>query len=257
MQQEQFTRIINERYGSLDIATLKKQDPVSVVHKMYNRLTSTIADVEICAIITAMFCWESSPQKAIDTATKIMNMANWDIALYVKDGEFYDIPDEQVISKMLKAKNFKAVLHNIRQVYADRFSMQETIYETFRSSIYTEDKAFQVLLYDLTKIYEPAHLGSPERNSACSRINTLLRWMIRRSDIDLGIWQMENLKPSMLKAILDCKISNIVCTNNFLDNNNFTWRAVEELTHKMKLVDADDPLKCDIVLRSIDSIWLK
>lgn len=257
MQQEQFTKIINERYNTLDFDKLKKNDPVSVVHKMYDKSDSTLADVEICALITAMFCWESSPQKAIDTATKIMDMANWDIAMYVKYGEFYNIPDEQVISKMLKAKKFKAVLHNIRQVYSERFSMQETIYNTFSSSIYTEDKAFKVLLYDLCKIYEPARLGSPERNSACSRINTLLRWMIRKKDIDLGIWQMENLKPSMLKAILDCKISHIVCANNFLDNNHFTWKGVEELTYKMKIVDACDPLKCDIVLRSMDSIWLK
>ncbi len=257
MQQEQFTRIINERYASLDITTLRNTDPVSVVHKMARKPGATTADIEICAMITAMFCWESEPQKAIDTATKIMGMANWDIAEYIKYCEFYNIPDEQIISKMLKSKNFKDVLQNIRQVYLERSCMQETIYDTFASSIYTGDKAFQVLLYDLTKIYKPARLGSPERNSACSRINTLLRWMIRENDIDLGIWQMKNLKPSMLKAILDCKVAHIVSTNNFLDNNPFSWKAVEELTYKMKMVDSDDPLKCDIVLRSMDSIWLK
>ena len=37
-------------------------------------------------------------------------------------------------------------------------------------------------------------LGSPYRNSACMRINMLLRWMVQ-DEIDLGLWQTDFIKP--------------------------------------------------------------
>lgn len=257
MQQEQFTKIINERYETLDVKSLKNSTPVSVVHRMANKPGATTADIEICAMITAMFCWDHDPQKTIETATGFMDMANWDIAEYVKYGDFYDIPDNKVFSRMLKAESIKPVLHNLRQIYSTRKSMKETIDNTLTSSMYGDGKAFKVLLYDLTKIYAPARMGSPERNSACSRINNLLRWMVRSNDIDLGVWQTSTIQPSMLKAILDCKVATMVATSNFIDNSPCSWKAVEELTYKMKMVDQEDPLKCDVVLRSMNSLWIK
>ena len=104
------------------------------------------------------------------------------------------------------------------------------------------------LLLTLCNWCEPARLGSPYRNSACKRINMLLRWMVRKDEIDLGVWQTDLIKPKKLYAIMDTHVAQQAQRMGLISYPKESWKAVMELTHVYRHWDAEDPLKYDFIL---------
>lgn len=235
---------LNRIWASFNTAQFIKQDPIQVVHRMAQR-TNNIADIEICAMLTSMIAWGNRSQ-IISTANKLMDECNWEPHEYIKLGEFYDIPDDRCIYRTLKGKAFKEVCHELRQLYYKNNSIQELV------SKKTGQVTLEQLLMSLCDLFEPARLGSPSRNSACKRINMLLRWMVRKDDIDLGLWQTTHISPSSLFAIMDTHVAQQAQRMGLISYPKESWKAVLELTHVYRTWDLQDPLKYDFVLMTKD-----
>lgn len=89
-------------------------------------------------------------------------------------------------------------------------------------------------------------LSSPEKGSACKRLNLFLRWMVRRKDIDLGIWA--NVLPSELIIPLDTHIARISRCLGLTKRTASDWRTAKDITVALKKFDPRDPLKYDFAL---------
>ncbi len=89
-------------------------------------------------------------------------------------------------------------------------------------------------------------LPSPEKGSACKRMNLFLRWMVRTKDIDLGIW--DNVQPSRLIIPLDTHIAKISRCLDFTHRKASDWKTAKEITEALKILDPQDPLKYDFAL---------
>jgi uncharacterized protein (TIGR02757 family) len=89
-------------------------------------------------------------------------------------------------------------------------------------------------------------LPSPQKGSACKRINLFLRWMVRTKDIDLGIWN--KIPPSKLIIPLDTHIARISRCLNLTGRTSSDWKTASEITESLKQLDPDDPLKYDFAL---------
>ena len=151
-----------------------------------------------------------------------------------------DIPDEQNIYRTLKGKAFKEMCHKMRLFYNKYDSIQNAI---------IQKKASVGDLIDLLSNWgESARLGSPSRNSACKRINMLLRWMVRKDDIDLGLWQTDLITPATLYAILDTHVAQQATRMGLISYPKESWKAVLELTDVYRSWDSKDPIKYDFVL---------
>lgn len=239
MKKQTIHEELNQAYDNLDSQNFIEHDPISVVHQMSARPGATVADIEICAILTSLVAWGQREQ-IIKTATKLMEQCNWQPAEYIKLGDFYDIPDDESIYRTLKGKAFKAVCHELRLVYGEYPSIQ---------TILNDQKVnFENLMDALCVWMEPARLGSPERNSACKRINMLLRWMIRKDQVDLGLWQTKLITPANLFAIMDTHVTQQAKRMGLISYPKESWKAVLELTHVYRTWDPTDPLKYDLVL---------
>jgi uncharacterized protein (TIGR02757 family) len=81
-------------------------------------------------------------------------------------------------------------------------------------------------------------LPSPRNGSACKRMNLFLRWMVRKKDIDLGIWVIP----------LDTHIARISRCIGLTKRSTSDWKTAEEITGALKKLDPDDPLKYDFAL---------
>ena len=92
------------------------------------------------------------------------------------------------------------------------------------------------------------HLANPDKGSAAKRINMLLRWMVRSDDcgVDFGIWK--NIPQSELMCPLDVHSGRIARRLGLLKRKQDDWKAVEELTEKLKFFDPEDPVKYDFAL---------
>ena len=87
---------------------------------------------------------------------------------------------------------------------------------------------------------------SPARGSACKRMNLFLRWMVRKNDIDFGIW--DKIPPSKLIIPLDTHIAKISHCLGLTKRSSPDWKTAKEITNSLQEFDPEDPLKYDFAL---------
>ena len=86
----------------------------------------------------------------------------------------------------------------------------------------------------------------PSAGSACKRLNLFLRWMVRRDEIDLGVWT--RLPPARLIVPLD---THVIRLGRCLRLTRYTspgWKMASEITASLRNVDALDPVRYDFAL---------
>ena len=88
--------------------------------------------------------------------------------------------------------------------------------------------------------------AKPENNSALKRMNMFLRWMVRDGDVDFGLWK--SIKKSELLIPLDTHVARLSREFSLLKRKQNDFRAVVELTEKLKTFDEFDPVKYDFAL---------
>ncbi|MBF0274079.1 MAG: TIGR02757 family protein [Nitrospinae bacterium] len=86
----------------------------------------------------------------------------------------------------------------------------------------------------------------PSRNSPCKRFNLFLRWMVRKDDIDTGLWTQ--IPPSDLFFPVDTHIHQITRDLGIIRNKYSDWKSVVEITNYFKKLDPKDPVKYDFSL---------
>lgn len=89
-------------------------------------------------------------------------------------------------------------------------------------------------------------LSSPDNGSACKRMNLFLRWMVRRTSPDLGIWDF--VDPSKLVMPLDTHVHRIATFLGLSERKSADWRAAREVTDRLAGFDAADPVRYDFAL---------
>ncbi len=88
---------------------------------------------------------------------------------------------------------------------------------------------------------------SPEKGSACKRLNLFLRWMIRPNDgIDFGLWP--EIPSAKLIIPLDTHIVRIGTYLKLSLRKSPNWKMAKEITKALKHCDPVDPLKYDFPL---------
>lgn len=111
-------------------------------------------------------------------------------------------------------------------------------------------------LYDLnpyrSKGYEfliGKPISSVAKASAMKRWMMYLRWMVRRDELDMGLWR--GIDPSNLIMPLDTHTFSVSRRLGLLDRKQCDMRAALELTEVLKRFDPADPLKYDFALYRI------
>jgi uncharacterized protein (TIGR02757 family) len=89
-------------------------------------------------------------------------------------------------------------------------------------------------------------LTSPKDGSACKRMNLYLRWMVRRTAPDLGLWTF--VDPAKLVMPVDTHIHRIATFLGLNDRKSADWKAARALTDRLAEFDPADPVRYDFAL---------
>jgi len=89
-------------------------------------------------------------------------------------------------------------------------------------------------------------LTSPANHSACKRMNLFLRWMVRRTPPDLGIWAF--VDPSKLVMPVDTHIHRIATFLGLNNRKSADWKAARALTDRLAKFDRTDPVRYDFAI---------
>ncbi len=86
----------------------------------------------------------------------------------------------------------------------------------------------------------------PSIGSACKRMNLFLRWMIRKDELDFGLWN--EIPTDKLVIPVDTHIARVCKELKLTSLKNVSWKMAEEITDNLKKYDAEDPVKYDFAI---------
>ncbi|MFZ2445313.1 MAG: TIGR02757 family protein [Syntrophobacteraceae bacterium] len=92
----------------------------------------------------------------------------------------------------------------------------------------------------------PMFLPSPSGGSACKRLNLFLRWMVRRDNVDPGVWR--GVSPSHLVIPLDTHMHRIALALGLTERKQADLRCAVEVTGKFARICPEDPVRYDFAL---------
>ena len=106
--------------------------------------------------------------------------------------------------------------------------------------------------FDLRPLSEETRLGvhrffaRPSAGSACKRLNLYLRWMVRRDEVDLGVWT--RVSPSRLVVPLDVHVIRVGQCLGLTRYQSPGWRMAASITAALRELDPADPVRYDFAL---------
>jgi uncharacterized protein (TIGR02757 family) len=142
-------------------------------------------------------------------------------------------------------------LRSLQNIYKNHGGLEKLV-----TSSYAKHGNIKDCLIDLRKAFfsidhperSNRHFSNVEKKSAAKRLNMFLRWMVRNDNrgVDFGIWK--DINTADLYIPLDVHSGNVSRKLGLLKRKQNDWKAVEELTNKLKEFDENDPVKYDFAL---------
>ena len=213
-----------------------KSDPIQFPHRYKNKV-----DIEISAFISALFAF-GKRELFIKNLDYLFNLSNSPYQL-IADFKKYNLSD--FIYRFIKSEDLIELLRLLNKLYIqDKSSLEE---------LFNSKEHFKTVTnYFYSNSTCPNNTGfcfmfaKPENNSALKRLNMFLRWMVRDGVVDFGIWK--TIKKSELLIPLDTHVARISRHFKLLNRKQNDFKAVLELSEKLKEFDQNDPIKYDFAL---------
>jgi uncharacterized protein (TIGR02757 family) len=92
-------------------------------------------------------------------------------------------------------------------------------------------------------------LASPARGSASKRLNLFLRWMVRKDDVDLGLWT--SVDKAKLIVPIDVHMARLCRILGFHNSRTTTLATALKITGAFARIEPTDPAKYDFSLSRI------
>lgn len=89
-------------------------------------------------------------------------------------------------------------------------------------------------------------MSNPSLGSANKRILMFLRWMVRKDNIDLGIWK--EIRPDQLLFPLDTHTSRICYYLGLTNSETANLKNSQLITENLKNICREDPVKFDFAI---------
>src|SRR3954462_8284627 len=161
-----------------------------------------------------------------------------------------------LVHRWIRGVDLVALLWILRQMLERSGSIESFFLDGVKSDDHNVGPALdsfstRALALDIRRAYgrQPRRPGvcyffpRPSAGSACKRLNLFLRWMVRRGEIDLGVWN--NVPSSRLIVPLD---THVIRLGRCLGLTRYTspgWRMAADITTSLRAVDPDDPVRFD------------
>ncbi|MBI1938757.1 MAG: TIGR02757 family protein [Ignavibacteriales bacterium] len=225
-------------------------DPLEFLHKY-----SGFHDIEIAGILSALFAYGNVKQ-IISTLEKIHNVMNrkpYEFVMnynYVHSKKIFTNIKHRFFTHEDIAKLFRA-LHLVYNKEGTLKNIFQKLYGK-EQSIKNSIAAFSNLMVELiANKHEVSHgikfmFPDPEKGSACKRMNLFLRWMVRKDELDFGLW--DGIPTSQLIIPVDTHVAKICRMLKLTHRKNVSWQMAEEITEELKILDPDDPVKYDFAI---------
>lgn len=228
-----------EKYENADFI---KDDPVQFIHKFQDK-----KDAEIAGFAASLLAYGNRKQ-FIEKLNLLFKITENEPLNFVQNFEGGLIGDFNY--RFGKPNDFICIFNILKELYNTSGGLEELF-----AHGYKQNKLFEVVT---GYFYERANssvgqgfyhmIPNPKNGGAMKRMCMLLRWMVRKSPVDIGIWKF--MKPSELYIPLDVHVGNVSRQMGLLTRKANDFKSVIELTDNLKKFCPEDPIKYDFALFS-------
>lgn len=226
-----------EKYETEDFI---KDDPVQFLHKF-----KTKKDIEIAGFIASLLAYGSRKQ-FIKKLDEIFDIAQNEPLNFIQNFEPKIIGDFNY--RFGKTNDFISIFNILKILYDSSDGLEELF-----AHGYKQQKLFKTVVdYFYARADKNVGQGfyhmipNPENGGAMKRMCMYLRWMVRKSIVDVGIWEF--MKPSELYIPLDVHVGRVSRQMGILTRKQNDFKAVIELTENLKKFCPEDPVKYDFAM---------
>ena len=246
MEHAELRELLDELWDRYDREEFIAEDPVAVPHRFTTR-----DDREIAGFLVATIAWGSRPM-IVRNGLRMMHFlddAPHDFVLNASDRELESL--RPFVHRTFNGSDLIHFVRAIRAMYAEYGGLGR-----FVESRYAATGDMRRVLSDFRQAFfstaHPSrcekHLACIDRGASCKRLNMYFRWFVRHDDrgVDFGLWR--SIPMSALYLPLDLHTGRVGRALGLLERRQNDWRAVEEITARLRELDPDDPVRYDFAL---------
>jgi len=242
---------LDEKADLYNTSAFIETDPIQVPHQF-----SEERDIEISAFLTASIAW-GQKTTIISNAHKLLS--------WMPGGpyEFIMTADEDDLERFVPFvhRTFNGLdciyfLRSLKYIYLHHGGLKGVFEKSFRDSgdlQFSMAEFRRLFLMHADPGRTSKHVADVSRGSSAKRINMFLRWMVRRDErgVDFGLWR--DIPMNALYLPLDVHTGNVARKLGLLHRKQNDWKAVAELSSRLREFDPDDPVRYDYALFGLGS----
>lgn len=221
-------------------------DPISIPHQYKKR-----QDIEIAGLLTAVLAW-GQRITIIKKSHELLSWMDHSPHDFLLDHTMADLkPFEKFKHRTFNATDAIYFIRSLKSIYQKHASLEDAFLgSSVEENVGKSIGNFHKIFFSLPDFPERTkkHISTPERKSACKRINMYLRWMVRqdKTGVDFGLWK--RISSSQLIIPLDLHVERVARKLKLIQRKQVDWETALELTSNLKILDAVDPVKYDFAL---------
>ncbi|MBP3925183.1 TIGR02757 family protein [bacterium] len=235
-----------ETYETMDFI---KDDPIQFPHRFSKK-----EDVEIAGFIASLFAF-GKRELFIKKLNQFFEIAQEKPLDYIIKGDFSEIIAQNFNYRFIKPDDMVEMLRILNLLYKKDGGLENLFAKGYELTLETQSKQdlFKYVTdYFYSRASQNAGAGfyfmfpNPYKGGAMKRMCMFLRWMVRKSDVDLGIWNF--MPPSELLIPLDVHVGRISKELGILNRKANDFKSVLEITEKLREFCPQDPIKYDFAM---------
>ncbi|HAQ19038.1 MAG TPA: TIGR02757 family protein [Prolixibacteraceae bacterium] len=243
---ENIKTFLDQKVISFNRSTFIETDPIQVPKLFYTK-----ENIEIAGFLAATLAWGQRPTIIRNAMRLIYLMNNNPIEFLMKTPE-----EEWGVFQNFKHRTFNGAdciyfLKSLKNIYLNHGGLEQVFTKGYQieNSIFGSLDYFRKVFFELDHLHRTEkHVSNVQKGAAAKRLNMFLRWMVRsdHAGVDFGLWK--KIPASALLLPLDVHTGNVARKLGLLTRTQNDWKAVEEITAKLRKFDGDDPIKYDFAL---------
>lgn len=244
---------LDYHYNAFDESQISP-DPLQFLHLYSNR-----KDIEVMGFVAAVFAYGNIKQ-IINTLNEFIIIADNHPYKFITDFHSHKKDDrlKSFYHRFYTSEDIISLFMIMEKVYKEYDSLKNLFLKFYnpediniKNALSGFSHYFIDEIKNFTKKKELSHgvkfmFPIPEFGSACKRKNLFLRWMVRKDELDFGLWS--EIPKSKLVIPVDTHVARICRQLKLTRRKNVSWSMAEEITDNLKKFDPSDPVKYDFAI---------
>lgn len=242
---------LDEKADLYNTSRFIETDPIQVPHQFEDP-----RDIEIAAFLTATIAWGQKSTIIANARHLLSLMQGSPFEFIMENGDMELDRFLPFVHRTFNGIDCIYFIRALRHLYKSSGGLKEVFEKnyTLKGDLFHSIIAFRESFFEGSDPGRTAkHVADLNKGASGKRMNMFLRWMVRRDEqgVDFGFWR--EIPMHALYLPLDVHTGNVARKLGLLKRSQNDWKAVIELTERMREFDPEDPVRYDFALFGLGS----